>query len=506
MRVDEESGKVEEVKQDDYSATVGAERGDEGGEKMQQQPKKQPYLFRRIQSAPVKIASSSSKLFSSEKGKRSSDSSQLLPLEKRHMLPPTEPKKDKGQLTSKLTPLQASKPPSIIDHHFPPLETCVVHDIELPGLNTAEFFQVFFADDAPYSMLSFQKKRGDVDIVYGRWEQCVVESNVDEDSEGALGDSGEKRENGCDNLYSLKKGDGVTTPLPHNSTRERTLKFNTLTKSYFGPAYARATKTQRATRLSNNVLVIEHVTQLADIPFSDRFHVIERWVVEAIRNDAIANNNGGEQLSQPRINDALYTCKLSVHAEVEMLKPCTWESQIRKKASETFTDVVTEWCRTATVALRATEEQKRKRLRRDAEDEGDISGSGGNDTTLSSTTELPPRMMPPPKRPVTPSAHQSELFAKHQRNFENLDNLIARGDLEWCSIEVMHSLHAGEQSAFAQVLEYPASLDNETADEDGEMMGGDGSRKTATTVIMRRKSQKLFKKLSSRVSKTKQLR
>ena len=115
-------------------------------------------------------------------------------------------------------------------------------------------------------------------------------------------------------------------------------------------------------------------------------------------------------------------------------------------------------------------------------------------------------MMPPPKRPVTPSAHQSELFAKHQRNFENLDNLIARGDLEWCSIEVMHSLHAGEQSAFAQVLEYPASLDNKIADEDGEKMGGDGSRKTAATVIMRRKSQKLFKKLSSRVSKTKQLR
>jgi hypothetical protein len=43
------------------------------------------------------------------------------------------------------------------------------------GLNSAtQFFDVFFADDAPYSMRDFQKKRGDVDFVYGKWEECVV--------------------------------------------------------------------------------------------------------------------------------------------------------------------------------------------------------------------------------------------------------------------------------------------------------------------------------------------
>jgi hypothetical protein len=58
---------------------------------------------------------------------------------------------------------------SLLDRHFPPLEKQVVHQVEFPGLHTEEFFRVFFADDAPYSMRDFQIKRGDVDVVYGEW-------------------------------------------------------------------------------------------------------------------------------------------------------------------------------------------------------------------------------------------------------------------------------------------------------------------------------------------------
>ena len=54
---------------------------------------------------------------------------------------------------------------TLINRHYPPLEIQVVHEVELPGLHTAEFFRVFFADDAPYSMSDFQKKSGDVDVV-----------------------------------------------------------------------------------------------------------------------------------------------------------------------------------------------------------------------------------------------------------------------------------------------------------------------------------------------------
>ncbi|KAL7463504.1 hypothetical protein ACHAXS_003863 [Conticribra weissflogii] len=58
---------------------------------------------------------------------------------------------------------------TLLKRHYLPLQTEVVRRVEFPGLHTAEFFRVFFADDAPYSMREFQRKNGDVDIVYGEW-------------------------------------------------------------------------------------------------------------------------------------------------------------------------------------------------------------------------------------------------------------------------------------------------------------------------------------------------
>lgn len=342
-------------------------------------------------------------------------------------------------------------------------------------------------------------------------------------------------------------------PLPRSTTRQRRLKFNTLTKSYFGPAYAKATKIQRATQLFNDrVLVIENVTQLSDIPFSDRFRVIERWVLEVVEEKE------GEECDMPSVKESASssaiateskTCKFSVYAEVQMLKSCSWEPQIRKKASETFTDVATDWCKSAVVALTATEEQKRKRQRLQLEEE---SGGGGGKSVvdkskISSLGRRPPRIPSPmtvvtddvvlPPHPttttvITPTSslvrERSKLFAEHKRNFDELDKLIAQGDLEWCSVEVTHTSHLEfysssnisntvnknedvessslASSAFATVLEYPdldeyeitssvagSSLDDD--DDDESNVGG--SRKKAAALI-RTRSRKLLRKLSSK--------
>lgn len=281
-----------------------------------------------------------------------------------------------------------------------------------------------------------------------------------------------------------------------------------MTKSYFGAAYAQAIKTQRVTQLSNNILVIEHLTQLMDIPFSDRFRVIERWVVEAVKNEstkqspiAIGGNNDSQQWDG--MDDAPYRCELSIHAEVDMLKSCSWEAQIRKKASETFTAVATEWCKSATVALRATEEQKRKRKRLRLDLGHDCSNNANGGDVAGNAPRPPP-----------PSAREAELFAKHRQNFEELDKLISKGDLEWCSIEVMHSSSSarvgeGRHTSFAQVLVHPSmkevslSVMGSATDDDGEVLM-DGVQRKGPKVTMRRKSRKLFQRLSSRVSKVKQ--
>jgi len=52
--------------------------------------------------------------------------------------------------------------------------------------------------------------------------------------------------------------------------------------------------------------------------------------------------------------------------EEETLRSCTFESQIRKSAAETFAGAEEEWREKATVALRATGDERRRRRRWDS--------------------------------------------------------------------------------------------------------------------------------------------
>ena len=408
----------------------------------------------RVNSAPVKETSlSPSPRIKSSPGRSSK--------QQQHLLPPRQ--------QNKATQHPTTLPPSILstqqslDRHYPPLEIRVVNQVEFHGLNTCEFFQVFFSDDAPYSMKDFQQKRGDVDIVYGSWNDVTD----------------------IQNLFSFQSG---LLPLPPNSTRERTLTFNTLTKSYFGPAYAKATKIQRATQLSKHLLVIENQTQLSEVPFSDRFKVLERWVVEAVKNRNDGNGGRGGA------GGGLYTCKLTVHAEVIMISHCRFEPQIRKKAAETFTDLTTGWCKLATKALEATKEQKRKRLRNEEQHLFD----DGTDTVVDDTSARRQIRSKKSRGATT----ESELFAKHQKKFQELDDLISHGD---GGIEVMHSTKAGAHSAFAEVLESPSpsSASGLLKLRDGTVVKVARRRQRGTSPFSRipRKTNRrsLLRKLSSRV-------
>mmetsp|Transcript_12614 Transcript_12614/g.20791 ORF Transcript_12614/g.20791 Transcript_12614/m.20791 type:complete len:667 (-) Transcript_12614:17-2017(-) len=386
-----------------YTAMLGQRQQQE-----QQQQKQQINVEKKIQSISldetnrlIRVNSAPVKEFSSSPDIKSRSSKQ----QPQHILPP--------RLQNKATQHPTTLPPSILstqqslDRHYPPLEIRVVNQVEFHGLNTCEFFQVFFSDDAPYSMKDFQQKRGDVDVVYGLWKDVVDIQNLSSFQPGLL-------------------------PLPPDSTRERTLTFNTLTKSYFGPAYAKATKIQRATQLSKHLLVIENQTQLSEVPFSDRFKVLERWVIEAVKSSKNDDGGGGGG------GGGLYTCKLTVYAEVIMISQCKFEPQIKKKASDAFTDLTKGWCKLATKALEATKEQKRKRTRHEQPQDQQVFDDEDKRIRLAKTRG---------------GATESELFAKHQKKFQELDDLVSHGD----GIEVMHSIKAGAQSAFAEVLEPPSS-------------------------------------------------
>jgi hypothetical protein len=128
---------------------------------------------------------------------------------------------DHKQYTHPRSATQPQSAQTLLSRHFPPLQKRVVHEISFPNLHTAEFFRVFFADDAPYSMKDFQLKRGDVDVVYGNWVEPTIDSGCDSNQEG-------------DGMMcaSFKGCEGTVGVLPVVSScvRERVLNFNTLTK------------------------------------------------------------------------------------------------------------------------------------------------------------------------------------------------------------------------------------------------------------------------------------
>lgn len=301
----------------------------------------------------------------------------------------------------------------VIQGHFPPLAHTVVSEAEFPGLNALEFFDVFFADDAPYSFKDFQKTRGDIDIQYSSWDR-ISQELVSFLPESRLNDS--------------------TAKLPTCSQRERICKFKTLTNSYFGPAYANATKTQRVCKFSTRLVIIESKTELSEIPFSDRFYVIERWVIEAIKHHP----------SDPMI----YTSTVSVNVEIILRRDCTWENQIRSKTISTMTSMILKWIESATKALQLTIQRKLERMRLPS-DKSEISyrseGVAHITTNPSDCASVSSHFL---------SSHQSEqaLMSMHQRQLKLLEEKITTGDLEWCSIEMIHSKEAGAEQAFAEII------------------------------------------------------
>jgi hypothetical protein len=205
-----------------------------------------------------------------------------------------------------------------VDRHYPPLAQCAKKNIALAGLNALEFFNVFFANDAPFTFEELQRKREDKDIRYGRWESL---ENVNQAS---------LHPKACKSL-------GL-------SMQERLLQFKTKTNSFFGPPFADATKLQRALVASKKLLVLEATTTLKDVPFCDRFYITERWVVTAEKTDQV------------------YCTSLSIYFEVVFTESCPFESQIVSSSKKTFVEIANRWIEMARQALQLTEEARTNRL------------------------------------------------------------------------------------------------------------------------------------------------
>lgn len=267
----------------------------------------------------------------------------------------------------------------ISEEHFPKLDHHIISDRVFDGLKATECFELFFDDEAPFSFSQFQETMGDVNISYEKW----IENDMPQQSF---------------HPNSSLPCEHITKQLSRVTT------FRTLTKSYFGPAYAEAKKVQIASFFSEDMLVMENKTILSGIPFGDKFFVLERWVLET-KDD-----------KNSMLNASVQVCMLT--------SSCPFEGQIRKKSLQGCTDMFTLWTRSATEALELTKQEKQKAIE--------------NIDSTSEDNMCEEDILPNESNDQYPEPCTNSLVHKHLTNFKELEKMIdfarQNGNLEYIEV------------------------------------------------------------------------
>ncbi|VEU40832.1 unnamed protein product [Pseudo-nitzschia multistriata] len=239
--------------------------------------------------------------------------------------------------------LETLGPVQWVKDTFPSLPTIALDNAEFRGLYAQEFFDVFFADDAPFGFPAFHKLRRDKEVKYGLWRNGISSEIFESD------------------------GSGIELP-PTLTTKERDVEYHAKTNSFLGPAYAPTKKTQRAYFVSKKMLVVDIKMTLHDIPFSKQFYLIERWIIDGTHSNAknqpkdlhSRKKNKNSNSSKPSSSHCVY---VTVSSKVCFTQECAFESTIAKESAKQVCEISKCWNIMAQDGLKRTEEARMKRLR-----------------------------------------------------------------------------------------------------------------------------------------------
>eukprot|EP00535_Pseudo-nitzschia_heimii_P000709 CAMPEP_0197181480 /NCGR_PEP_ID=MMETSP1423-20130617/5752_1 /TAXON_ID=476441 /ORGANISM="Pseudo-nitzschia heimii, Strain UNC1101" /LENGTH=634 /DNA_ID=CAMNT_0042631735 /DNA_START=262 /DNA_END=2166 /DNA_ORIENTATION=+ len=239
-----------------------------------------------------------------------------------------------------------------VEENFSTLPIVALQNVEFRGLNANEFFNVFFADDAPFGFPAFHLLRRDKEVQYSSWKSGVTSKK----------------------------------PIPPSvASKEREVQYHAKTNSFLGPAYAPTKKIQQAYFVSKKMLIIEIRMTLHDIPFSKQFYLIERWMIDGSRSGdgGSRSNLKSAGLSRKKnknrdIHDSdgksstkasSHCVYLTVSSRVHFTEECPFESAVRKESAKQVCEISKCWNAMAQAGLKRTEESRRKRLRQRMEEE-----------------------------------------------------------------------------------------------------------------------------------------
>jgi hypothetical protein len=250
----------------------------------------------------------------------------------------------------------------IKDNH-PNLSAIALDHVEFRGLNANEFFDVFFADDAPFGFPAFHKLRRDKEVQYGTWDNSIPTNNYPNDD--------------------MNNNNVNVNVIPSSIvTKERAVEYHAKNNAFLGPPYALTSKTQRAYFVSKKLLVIEIKTTLKDIPFCNRFYLIERWIVDGTGTSSSINSKNNnknrkhttkkqqhntdtekDRNHNPSSASSSHCIYLTVTSKCFFTEECPFESAIVKESAKQIGEISKCWYAMAQDGLKRTEETRTKRLR-----------------------------------------------------------------------------------------------------------------------------------------------
>ena len=113
-------------------------------------------------------------------------------------------------------------------------------------------------------------------------------------------------------------------------------------------------------------MVLESKNSVSGVPLSDRFFVLERWVVTA------------EKI------DRRYHLRVSIYSQTFFTQKCPFETQIVSKSEASFQDLANQWYNMAQDAIKKTERARCRRISRITNEEDDQ-----EDTSVASFSSEP---------------------------------------------------------------------------------------------------------------------
>ena len=204
-----------------------------------------------------------------------------------------------------------------------------LESIMLPQITLDDWFDLFFSDNACYSLQKYQTKEiGDTNVQFTLWKQ---KKNTNTSSSGSSGNNDDANDENKENY--IKTTTSTSTMIPK---LERKLTYmHPLSGNMMGPSEAETFRLQTLKRYGKYGAILTNTTTVGkSVPMGDCFRVEDQWVIEQSSQSQSPQSKKND--SNDDTHASYYSLTLSVKFRSVFVKRTMFKSMITKNViSET---------------------------------------------------------------------------------------------------------------------------------------------------------------------------